>query len=58
MVMEPDWMNMLMDRAENKVTALKLTKCGFAPAGHSVLLFLLMRFANIKTDKHFDWLQS
>ena len=43
-IIERDWLNMLMDTGENKVTSLKLTKYDFATAYLDawVLLRLLM----------------
>jgi hypothetical protein len=32
MIIERDWLNVLMDRGENKVTSFKLTKYDFAAA--------------------------
>jgi len=32
MLIEPDWLNMLLGRGDNKVTLFKLTKYGFAAA--------------------------
>jgi hypothetical protein len=31
-IIEPDWLNMLVDRGENKVTSFKPTKYDFAAA--------------------------
>jgi len=31
-LIEPDWLNMLLDRGDNKVTLFKVTKYGFAAA--------------------------
>ena len=31
-IIEPDWLNMLVDRGENKVTSIELTKYDFAAA--------------------------
>jgi len=43
MLIEPDWLNMLVERGENKVTSFKLAKYDFAAAylDTLVLLYLL-----------------
>ena len=58
MLIEPDLLNML-DRGDNKVTLLKLTKYGLA-AGHRTLgmVVFIDRDANVNHGRPFGWLES
>jgi hypothetical protein len=40
MLLEPDWLNMLVDRGDNKITSFKLTKYDFAAACLYISVFL------------------
>lgn len=56
MLIEPDWLNML-DRGDNKVALLKLTKYGFAAAHWTLgMVVFIDRDANVNHGRPFGWL--